>query len=284
MDVDVRAYTAADDNALGHLHSAPRQLREAVQHGGHGWVAWMGEKSVGYLAASPVPGLEGVFDLHVYVAAGLRRRGIGSRLLKVTLQRLARAGARQVSHGVESLESPAAHFLCSHSFYVEHEEWRMERSDLEALPPLRLPPGCTLETYEREEAISRFRALYDKSFAPTSWYQPYAEADVEAELDAAADILFLICQDEPVGFAWTRLKASAAGKVGEIEPIGVADNVQGRGYGRALLVAALRWLAQRGARRARLGVWRGNEPALGLYRWAGFQHIGSLYYLAFDLT
>lgn len=284
MHIDVRAYTVADDNAVAHFRSARRQLREAAQHGGRGWVAWMGEKPVGYLTASPVPGLEGVFDLQAYVAAGLRRRRIGSRLLEAALDGLTAAGARQLSHGVESLQSPAAHFLRSHDFYIEHEEWRMEHSDLEDLPPLRLPPGCSLQTYERAEAIFHFRALYDDSFAPTSWYQPYAEADVVADLDDAADILFLICHDEPVGFVWTRLKSSSAGKVGEIEPIGVAHNLQGRGYGRALLVAALRRLAQRGVRRARLGVWRKNTPALELYRSAGFRRAGSLYYLAFDLT
>lgn len=284
MDVDVRPYAPAGDGALASLRSARRHLGEALQQGGHGWVAWMGEKPVGYLSATPVPGLDGVVDLYAYVVPALRRRGIGSRLLQVALDALAAAGVRQASHGVESLESPAARFLRSHHFYLEHEEWRMERPDLEDLPPLRLPPECRQQTVERAHAISRFRTLYDRSFASTPWYQPYTEADVEAELDDAADLLFLICGEEAVGFVWTRLKSSAAGKVGEIEPIGVVESVQGRGYGRALLVAALHRLAQRGAHRARLGVWRDNEAALHLYRWAGFRRIGSLYYLAYDLA
>lgn len=284
MDVDVRPYTVAERDALAPLRSARRHLREAAQQGGHGWVAWMGDQPVGFLAATPVPGLAGVFDLHAYVTPALRRRGIGSRLHRTALDRLAAAGARQLSHGVESLDSPAARFLRSHDFYLEHEEWRMERPDLDHLPPLRLPPGCRHQTYDRAQAIARFRALYDRSFASTPWYQPYAAADVEAELHDPADILFLICQDEAVGFVWMRLKSSPAGKVGEIEPIGVADDAKGRGYGRALLIVALHRLAQRGAQRARLGVWRDNENALGLYRWAGFRRIGSLYYLAHDLA
>jgi len=283
MDVDVRPYTSAGDDALTHLHSA-RRLREAAQQGGRGWVAWMGDEPVGYLTATPVPGLAGVLDLYAYVVPGLRRRGIGSQLLQEAVDGLAAAGARQLSHGVESLGGPAARFLRRHNFYVEHEEWRMERPDLEDLPPLSLPPGCCQQTYERVQANARFRALYDRSFRATRWYQPYAEADVEAELDDAADILFLICRGEAVGFAWTRLRSSASGRVGEIEPIGVVDGVQGRGYGRALLVSALHRLAQRGAQRARLGVWRENAPALNLYRWAGFRRIGSLYYLAYDLA
>ena len=284
MDVGIRAYTPADDQALAHFHAARRHVREVAQQGGHGWVAWMGEKPVGYLATTPVPGLDRVFDLQGYVAPGLRRRGIGSCLLQVALDALSTAGVRQLSHGVESLESPAAHFLRSHNFYVEHEEWRMERPHLRDLPLLRLPPGCQLQTVERAQATSRFRALYDRSFASTPWYQPYTVADVEAELDNPADLLFLLCRDETVGFVWMRLKTSAAGKVGEIEPIGVVGDVQGRGFGRVLLVAALHRLARRGAQRARLGVWRDNDAAVHLYRWAGFRRIGSLYYLARDLS
>lgn len=283
MDVDVRPYTANDAEALAHLRSALRHLREAVQQGGHGWLAWMGEKPVGYLSATPVPGLDGVVDLYAYVTPALRRRGIASRLLHAALDALTAAGVRQLSHGVESLESPAAQFLRSHDFRLEHEEWRMERPHLADLPPLRLPSGCRLQTVDRAQAISRFRALYERSFAPTRWYQPYTIADVEAELDDASDLLFLICRDQAVAFVWMRLKSSAAGKVGEIEPIGVVDGFQGRGFGRALLVAALHRLARRGAQRARLGVWRNNQAALHLYRSAGFRRIGSLYYLARDL-
>lgn len=283
MDVDVRAYAVGDAEALDHLHSAAHHLREAAQQDGYGWVAWMGEKPVGYLSATPVPGLDGVVDLYAYVAPALRRRGIGSRLLRTALDALSAAGVRQLSHGVESLESPAAQFLRSHNFYLEHEEWRMERPHLDALPSLNLPPGCGLQTFERAQAISRFRALYERSFAPTPWYQPYTIADVEAELDDAADLLFLTCDDKDVGFVWMRLKSTTAGKVGEIEPIGVVGDFQGHGHGRALLVAALHRLARRGAQRARLGVWRNNQAALRLYRSAGFRHIGSLYYLARDL-
>lgn len=284
MDVNVRPYTANETDALAHLRSAPHHLREAAQQGGHGWLAWMGEKTVGYLSATPVPGLDGVVDLHAYVAPALRRRGIGSRLLRVALDALAAAGVRQVSHGVESLAGPAAQFLRSHNFYLEHEEWRMERPHLNALPRLRLPSACRLQTHERAQAISHFRSLYDRSFASTPWHQPYTIADVEAELDDAADLLFLICRGEAVGFVWMRLKRSAAGRAGEIEPIGVAANHQGHGFGRILLVAALHRLAQRGAQRVRLGVWRDNETALRLYRSAGFRRIGSLYYLARDLS
>ena len=283
MDVDVRSFTAVGSDDLAHLRSARRHLREAAQQGGRGWVAWMGDQPVGYLAATPVPGLDGVFDLHAYVASSLRRRGIGSHLVQAALDDLAAAGARQLSHAVESLESPAAHFLRSHDFYVEHEEWRMERPNLDDLPPLHLSPGCRRQTVGWAEAVSRFRALYDRAFASTSWYQPYAKEDVEHELEDAADILFLVCRDQTVGFVWTRLKSSAAGKVGEIEPIGVDDDLHGRGYGRALLVVALHRLAERGAQRARLGVWCENEAALHLYRWAGFRRIGALYYLAYDL-
>ena len=107
------------------------------------------------------------------------------------------------------------------------------------------------------------------------------EPDVAAELDDASDLLFLFCEGEAVGFAWTRL---GQGGIGEIEPFGIAPPFQRCGCGRLLLQAALHRLARQGATRVHLGVWRRNQAALALYRSAGFAHTATRYYLARDLV
>jgi mycothiol synthase len=85
---------------------------------------------------------------------------------------------------------------------------------------------------------------------------------------------------EPAGVVWMHLQ----GALGVIEPIGIAPGHQGQGVGRALLAAALLELRRRGARAARLGVWKDNEPAIALYQQMGFRHSRTRTYLAYDFA
>ncbi|MCP4425482.1 MAG: GNAT family N-acetyltransferase, partial [Chloroflexi bacterium] len=134
-------------------------------------------------------------------------------------------------------------------------------------------PSCRIQTSpSRTEAMRHFRALYDQSFGPAPWYQPYSADEVDATLENPADILFLFKDDASIGFAWLQKEA--------IEPIGIVPGERGRGYGRFLLLAALHKLKQRGAAQAQIGVWRENETAVSLYQSFGFQHQKTLAYLA----
>jgi ribosomal-protein-alanine N-acetyltransferase len=72
------------------------------------------------------------------------------------------------------------------------------------------------------------------------------------------------------GFILSRRAADEA----EILTIAVSDKQRGHGAGRALLDLHLRRLAGMGARAVFLEVEEGNEPALRLYRRAGFRQVG----------
>lgn len=278
--MEIRPFRPADGEALAHLHAGARGLPQRVAAGAEAWVASEGNVLVGYASVAPVPGLPGVADLEGFVTRVWRREGVGSALLQHVMQAVAGTEIGQLSHAVSSLESGATHFLRGHGFYLEHEEWQLERGDLARLPPLALPEGCGIRTFARQEAIARFRALYEESFGGMLWYQPYADAEVAGELARASDLLFFVTEGKPVGFAWTRLER---GEIGVIEPFGVARVFQGYGYGRALLRGALHQLTRRGATRVHLGLWRRNQVALALYRSEGFRHKGTYYYLARDV-
>jgi ribosomal-protein-alanine N-acetyltransferase len=72
------------------------------------------------------------------------------------------------------------------------------------------------------------------------------------------------------GFILSRRAADEA----EILSVAVPDKQRGHGVGRALLDLHLRRLAGMGARAVFLEVEEGNEPALSLYRRAGFRQVG----------
>ena len=278
--INVRPYRAADSPALASLHRQARGLPQLIGAGGNAWVVDTGQTLVGYISLAPVPGLPGIVNLDGFVVKSRRRKGLGTALLQHAVRAVSGTGITQLSHAVSSLESGTAHFLRANNFYLEHEEWRLEKGDLEQLPPLSLPEEVALQTFARREAIAHFLTLYERSFGDTPWYQPYTAGEVSAELDGATDLLFLVCEGGPVGFAWTRLERGATGM---IEPFGIASAFQGRGHGRSLLRAALHQLMRRGAQRAQLDLWRSNQAALALYRDAGFRQSGTRYYLALDL-
>lgn len=86
---------------------------------------------------------------------------------------------------------------------------------------------------------------------------------------------FLLAEDADglAGFCWTKVHPPTAHDpaLGEIYVIGVEPSRQGRGLGRALVLAGLHSLAGRGPRVGMLYVDSANRAATGLYRALGFR-------------
>lgn len=256
-----------------------RRLETAAAHDGASWILVADEALLGYALLTPVPGLSDLRDVDVWVAAAQRRRGYGSRLLQAALAHARAHACRQVTHRVLDREGAAASFLRHNGFFLEHEEWLLERPELSSLPAMATPAGATVRSYDRATAVTRFCRLYERCFSGLPWYQPFTPEEAAEALVQAADLLFLQLDGRLAGFAWIQLE----GRRGVIEPFAIAPEVRGRGYGRFLLVSALQRLAARGASRAEIGAWRSNEAALGLYQSLGFHHTQTFYYLACDL-
>jgi ribosomal protein S18 acetylase RimI-like enzyme len=154
----------------------------------------------------------------------------------------------------------------------------------------RLPPGCELRLL-REEHLAAYKALRDAMLAA---HEDAFTSDAASELARSAESyrsrltlgaggtnLFTIgawlgpelvgavsCEREPR--AKVRHTAHIVGMM-------VADAVQGRGIGRALLHSALRMLqAEPGIGLVTLSVTASNRGAAGLYRSMGFQRYGRL--------
>ncbi|MDX1665556.1 MAG: GNAT family N-acetyltransferase [Candidatus Promineifilaceae bacterium] len=280
--LQIRACRPEDWPQLRSLHPTAERLRGVTRHGGALWVAERGAQILAYAAVAPMPGLPGMRDLFGYVAPEQRRQGIGSALLRYCQEQMRQADARQLSHTVDSPDDPAAHFLRSHGFFFEHEEWILERR-LDDLPPVAPSPTCRVEQLPRPEAVAAFLRLYEDSFAGLPWYQPYTEGEVIGELEQGGELAFLHYAGSPVGFLLSRVERESDTVIGIIEPLAVSGDYQRRGLGRLLLRTGLRRLVERGAARARVGLWRANEAALSLYRSEGFRQVAERYYLACDL-
>lgn len=294
----IRAYQAGDTFALTTAHNVlypaqprtpgefGRYLAQLERNDGRIWVVTEGDTIIGYAAVGALPGLPGQVEVEGFIVSVRQRQGIGSQLLVHLLQDLRQTGVRQIFHAVTRLDSPAASFLRHHGFFVEHEEWVMQRRLDHHLPIHndRSSPPATLQTsplFSSTAVIHYFCQLYEQSFAGTRWFQPYTPAEVAATLVSPEDILFLWQGEVPIGFAWLRLRGPSTA---DIEPIGIIKSYQGQGHGRHLLLTALHRLASLGIQEVNLGVWRENETAVRLYQSLGFQHQQTLTYLAYNVS
>ena len=289
----IRAYRAEDAKQLCQIHNgmfgdealAVFDLHEDLLSYEHLGVGVVAGEVVGYTAVSTVPGLPQVRVLRGFIAPQWQRQGFGSQLLQQLISDLGQEMRRwgtvskfQLSQRTNGTDTSVYHFLRHHNFAIEHEEHHLILQATNALIPQL--PNLSITTLPRTQAISQFLTLYDESFGPHAWYQPYSVREVAALLYQPKDLLFLQHQNEIVGFAW--VKMSSAG-VGEIEPVGILNRWQGRGYGRFLLQSAIHTLTIRGATSIHIATWGSNKPALHLYRSLGFQLDHTLTYLTYDL-
>ena len=90
------------------------------------------------------------------------------------------------------------------------------------------------------------------------------------------DLAGFLVADDPgghglLGSCWTKIHRSADPAMGEIYVISVDPSHNGQGWGRALTVAGLQWLAGRGLSLGMLYTDAANEAAVSLYRALGFE-------------
>jgi [ribosomal protein S18]-alanine N-acetyltransferase len=125
-------------------------------------------------------------------------------------------------------------------------------------PPALVPAG--------PQHASDIAALHGQAFR-----RGWSEEEVDALLTDR--VVLGDCATVSGKFAGFILSRRAADEA-EILSAAVRDKQRGHGVGRALLDMHLRRLAGMGTRAVFLEVEEGNEPALRLYRRAGFRQVG----------
>jgi len=208
-----------------------------------------------------------------------RRRGVGAALVDAVLE--ASPGARFWAHG----DHPGAARLAARAGWRRARElWRMRRPapghEAAPLPALVVPDGVAIRPLRVGRDEDAVIAVNNRAFAWHPEQSGWTRADVaaiEAETWFDADGVLLAwdtATEELLGFHWTKVHAVAAGvpePVGEVYVVGVDPAAQGRGLGRALTLAGLHHLADRGLRTTILYVEGDNAAAIATYRGLGFE-------------
>jgi mycothiol synthase len=234
-----------------------------------------GEHLVGYATLSSARG-----DAPVMVEAVVhpdhRGRGVGTALVD---RALAAPGARVWAHG----RLPAADRVAEKvGLEVVRELLQMRRPlggpDAAPLPELTVPDGITVRTYRESDDAEILRV----NNAAFSWH-PEQGGWTQAEIDERraeswfdpAGLFVATSTDDPdtvLGFHWTKVHPPTGDdpELGEVYVVGIDPAAQGRGLGRTLTLAGLRYLADRGLAGVLLYVESDNTAAVHTYDRLGF--------------
>jgi mycothiol synthase len=213
------------------------------------------------------------------VHPGHRGHGYGRALSSVLTAGAAGAGVRLWAHG----ELPAAVGLAKAAGFTRFRalwQMRMPLASLTAEPAgaaAAAPAGVSIRTFRPGADEEAWLAVNGRAFAHHPEQGSWSRQDLllrEAEPWFDPDGFFLAERDGRLaGFHWTKVhpdEGAGGTPLGEVYVVGVDPGQQGGGLGRALTLAGLRHLRERGLAEVMLYVDEDNTAAVRLYTALGF--------------
>jgi mycothiol synthase len=232
----------------------------------------------------PEPEVSGELVVH----PAWRRRGIGQGLIRDLAAAVDGHTLQLWAHG----DLPAAGRLAGRTGFERFRAlWQMRRSLRDRLDRPEFPPGSTLRTFRPGQDEEEWLSLNSRAFAKHPEQGAWTRHDLELrEREPWFDpggFLIAVRDGRMAGFHWTKVHPEQAGpeqagpeqagpeqagpeQAGEVYVVGVDPGEQGSGLGRALTLAGLGYLRDRGLDQAMLYVDEDNVPAIRLYEALGF--------------
>ncbi|MFI5607352.1 mycothiol synthase [Amycolatopsis sp. NPDC051903] len=246
--------------------------------GGLHLLARVGGRPAGYAHLDTDGDSHGRQVAELVVHPEFRRRGVATALAKELVAKAA-DGARVWAHG----DHPGAAALANGFHVGRQRELLVLHATVEGAdwPEPVVRQGFTLRTFvvgQDEEAVIGVNArAFDWHPEQGAFTVDELRAEeAQAWFDPAG---FFLAEDEKgdvVGFHWTKVHEPVPGRfggepVGEVYVVGVDPATQGGGLGKALTLAGLRYLREKGLRQVILYVEGDNAPALAVYTKLGFK-------------
>lgn len=208
---------------------------------------------------------------------------VGTDLLRAALAEVAREGGGHVHLWVPKPRSEHDVIAAANGLVRGRELLQMRRA-----LPVPDPPGpsraeLAMRSFRPGEDEDAWLEVNNRAFA---WHPEQGGWDrqtlLRRELEPWFDPDGFLLHEEDgrlAGFCWTKVHSDVDPPLGEIHVLAVDPDFQGRGLGRPLLLAGLRWLAEAGLGTAMLYVDSANSPAVALYHSLGFStdHVDRAY-------
>jgi mycothiol synthase len=239
--------------------------------GGRDFLVIAGGQIAGYAYLDPPSGDqegEGEVTGELVIHPDRRRQGLGRALAGELVVAADGHVLRLWAHG----DLPAAAALARTTRFERFRAlWQMRRSLGEPLDKPALPAGRVLRSFVPGQDEDEWLKLNGRAFAKHPEQGGWTRHDLELRerepwFDPAG---FFIAERDGgmTGFHWTKMHDPT---LGEVYVVGVDPDEQGSGLGRALTLAGLRYLRDRGAAQAMLYVDEDNVPAIRMYEGLGF--------------
>ncbi|MCD6520738.1 MAG: Nif3-like dinuclear metal center hexameric protein [Anaerolineae bacterium] len=163
---------------------------------------------------------------------------------------------------------------CSFKTFVgqlEPEAIHMRRDSLDDLPPITLPPGYTLRPMRADEVWAYLEVMNQSNFvgeADEAWFERVFSSDPEYD---PSYIQLIWKGDKPVAGAAAWHKEIDGERWGLVHWVGVIRTERGKGLGKAITLAVLHKLRERGFTKATLTTGNWRLPAVAAYMRMGFK-------------
>ncbi|HVV13959.1 mycothiol synthase [Amycolatopsis sp.] len=207
-----------------------------------------------------------------------RRQGVGTRLVEALVEKVGEPDKLRVwAHG----DHPAAARIAERAGFARARELLVLHVNVAGAdwPEPVLRDGVSLRTFVPGQDE---QAVVDVNARAFDWHPEQGQLTV-AELTNTeradwfdAEGFFLAEREgKLLGFHWTKIHPADPGQfggepVGEVYVVGVDPDAQGGGLGKALTLAGLRYLRDKGLAQVILYVEGDNTPAIAVYTKLGF--------------
>jgi mycothiol synthase len=278
--LDVAAAEELLDLAAAESHTVralPPEAREALgTEAAYALLARSGGRVIGLLFA--VEREEGLALSALFVRPEWRRQDVARSLLAALMEMPGAEGRRLATAPVDSRDPASAVFFTSLGWRAERTGALQMRRDLDDLPPLQVPSGYRLRTYQEGDEEAWMRVIRAAFATEAGTHAPAGDSAFRREL--AESPLF---EPERVFFAVREADGEVAGTtssweaeidgrlVGLIHWVAVAPEHRGHALGEALNLAALHDMRARGHREAYLNTHTALRSAVHLYESLGFR-------------
>jgi mycothiol synthase len=245
-------------------------------HGGRpgfaGVVASDGDKAIGYAHISGHAVSNAAhWGLEIVVHPQHRDRGVERALVERALEVVKEAGGGHLHLWV--FQPGAVHDELASALGLQRGRDLLHmRIDLPISTEPNLPSGIRIRAFEPGRDDAAWLELNNRAFLhhpeQGAWDAETFERRMQQPWFDAQDLLLAVDDAGLAGSNWTKLDHDE--KVGEIYVIAVDPSRHGSGLGKALSIAGLRHMADRGMRHGSLYVDSDNAKALAMYRKIGF--------------
>ncbi|MEI6648962.1 MAG: mycothiol synthase [Actinomycetes bacterium] len=242
-----------------------------------------GPRVIGYAHLDATDEVEGP-SVEIVIHPDFRNHGYGGAILSKA-QEVCGARMRLWAHG----DSENSKSLATRSGFERiRTVIQMKRSLVEALPIQESVANIRtfLPTLDNQEWVTLNNNIFAKHPDQSGWtLKDLGSRTSESWFDPGG--FFIAVDNETmIGFCWTKIHGghshthSGDGKhhdhdpIGEIYIMGVSSSHAGKGLGKSLVIAGLRYMRQNGILNAMLYVDSDNSAALHLYKSLGFVESG----------